>query len=300
MLPLGEEDASVSGRILIAVLAGLAVGAGVVAAWPRVRDSRPGAVAPADDLHAEIAQLREDLERETFARQVLEGRLALLERRGWASTPGAPAGRSTTEEATDDEPAEAADGGAVDTAGSVGDESPAEDASESGSRPWFDENALVALGMSTSEIESLRQLWEQHELQRDYLRDEAMRDGYNRRRQFREQVALELAFRQDVGEDTYDRMLYATGQDNRAVVRNVLSQSPARAAGIEPGDVVWRYDGQLILRPDELRRATATGRPGELVPIEVMRSGDLVRLFVPRGPLGARLAGERVSPVSGG
>jgi hypothetical protein len=302
MLPSGEEDASVvarSGpRILIAALAGLAVGAGMVAAWPRGPATSQSPAKPADDLRAQIAQLREDLVRETFARQVLESRLALLEHDGWASEPRAPAGGSATGEPGEDEPAEAGDGGAV--ALSTGGRPAAAADSERGARPWFDETALAELGMSDSEIESLREIWEQHVLQRAYLRDEAMRDGYNRRRQRNEQIALEASFREEIGDDTYDRMLYATGQNNRAVVRDVLSRSPANASGIESGDVIWRYDGNLILRPGELQRATAAGRPGELVPVELVRDGELVRLFVPRGPLGVLLLSERVSPSLGG
>jgi S1-C subfamily serine protease len=109
-----------------------------------------------------------------------------------------------------------------------------------------------------------------------------------------------MAFRDELGDETYDRVLYATGRPNRTVVRDVLSQSAGRAAGLEPGDVIWRYDDSLVLLPHELQRATAAGRPGELVPLEVLRDGELERLFVPRGPLGARIERERISPEAGG
>ena len=46
--------------------------------------------------------------------------------------------------------------------------------------------------------------------------------------------------------------------------------------------------------------ASASGRKGENVPIEVVRDGKLLRLFVPRGPLGAKLAKERIAPVLDG
>lgn len=49
----------------------------------------------------------------------------------------------------------------------------------------------------------------------------------------------------------------------------------------------------------ELRRATAGGRAGETVPIEVLHDGEILRLFVPRGPLGARVDHERISPTAG-
>jgi hypothetical protein len=56
----------------------------------------------------------------------------------------------------------------------------------------------------------------------------------------------------------------------------------------------------LILRPEELQSASAGGSPGELVPIEVLRDGEPLRLFVPRGPLGARIERKRVPPDAGG
>jgi S1-C subfamily serine protease len=91
-------------------------------------------------------------------------------------------------------------------------------------------------------------------------------------------------------------VLYATGKPNRAVVRDTLSRSAAREAGVEPGDVVWRYDGNLVLHPRDLQRATASGVEGELVPVDVIRGGERVRLYVRRGPLGALLERKKVSP----
>ncbi|HKJ24451.1 MAG TPA: PDZ domain-containing protein [Myxococcota bacterium] len=289
-------------RGLLAALAGLGVGAGVVLAWARGPGvSRPP--ASADEVHAELARLREDLERETFARQILEGRLELLERGRVSSrgsggrVRGSAADAPASDEGADEAAAEASSADEVAPRGAgvaAAGEGPE-------ARPWFDDASLAALGMSETEIERLRRIWEEHELDRAYVRDDAIRGGYERSRRHREaQRALEASFREELGDETYDRVLYATGRPNRAVVRDVLGQSPAGAAGLERGDVIWRYDGALVLRPEELQRATAAGRPGELVPIEVIRDGEPVRLFVPRGPLGVRVERERLSPDLGG
>jgi hypothetical protein len=291
--------------LLAAALVGVALGAGGVVAW--TRGPSPAADArPAEELRAEMARLREALERETFARQVLEARLSLLERDWDAAGPGPRAPGGAPVLGAEGPPGETvAEGGDPDVAAAGPEQggafAAAVEADDPDARPWFDADALVELGMSDGEVERLREIWEQHQLERAYVRTEAIRGGYERsRRHRREQIALEMAFRDELGDETYDRVLYATGRPNRTVVRDVLSQSAGRAAGLEPGDVIWRYDDSLVLLPHELQRATAAGRPGELVPLEVLRDGELERLFVPRGPLGARIQRERISPEAGG
>jgi hypothetical protein len=296
VLPFSEEEARVEGArtSLVALLVVAAAVVGALVARPRA-ESPLGADREAE-LRAEIARLREDLERETFARQVLEGRLALIERETWPPAAGAP--RRPVEDgeagAASAEPDERAERDAAVAAPGV---AAAEAADEE--RPWFDTGALAETGMSAPEIERLQRVWEAHQLELAYARDEAIRGGYDRRQRRTERFDLQRAFREELGDEGYDRVLYATGQDNRAVVRDVLGQSAASGAGIERGDVIWRYDDQLILHPRELRSATAGGRAGETVPIEVLRDGEILRLFVPRGPLGARVDHERISPTAG-
>lgn len=70
------------------------------------------------------------------------------------------------------------------------------------------------------------------------------------------------------------------------VVRQVLENSPAGRAGLEAGDVIVRYSGQRVFRPDEFKRATTIGQFGTPVTLEVLRDGVLYRFSVPRGPLG--------------
>ena len=52
-------------------------------------------------------------------------------------------------------------------------------------------------------------------------------------------------------DDEYDRMLYASGKQNRVVLSHVLHGSPAQNAGLETGDVVLSYDDVRIFTDDD-------------------------------------------------
>ena len=53
-----------------------------------------------------------------------------------------------------------------------------------------------------------------------------------------------------------------------------VEQSPAKVAGIEPGDVIVAADGKPTDRVSTLQRIVRTHKPGETVPFEVMRFGS--------------------------
>ena len=105
-------------------------------------------------------------------------------------------------------------------------------------------------------------------------------------------------FREDVGEEGYDAFLYATGQPNRVRVKEVIARSPASHAGMQPGDLIVSYDGARTFAARDLQLATAQGRRGDLVRIEVVRDGRPITLRVERGPLGIILQGSAEPPRS--
>jgi S1-C subfamily serine protease len=76
----------------------------------------------------------------------------------------------------------------------------------------------------------------------------------------------------------------------------VLASSPAAAAGIEPGDVILRYDDVPVFAPYELKEATSDGRAGSTVAVDVWRQGERERVYLPRGPLGVQLLPTRRPP----
>ena len=49
--------------------------------------------------------------------------------------------------------------------------------------------------------------------------------------------------------------------------------SPARKAGIEPGDIIITADGKSVDRVSTLQRVVRSHQPGETIPVEVMRFG---------------------------
>lgn len=58
-----------------------------------------------------------------------------------------------------------------------------------------------------------------------------------------------------------------------ALVKQVSDDSPAAAAGLEPGDVVLRYQGEAVESAAALRRLVRETPPGRKVVLEVSREG---------------------------
>jgi S1-C subfamily serine protease len=63
------------------------------------------------------------------------------------------------------------------------------------------------------------------------------------------------------------------GATDGAQIQNVVAGGPAAAAGILDGDVVVRVGGRPIAGADELVVAVREHKPGEQVPVEVVRQG---------------------------
>jgi serine protease Do len=70
-----------------------------------------------------------------------------------------------------------------------------------------------------------------------------------------------------------------------ALVSQVLEGSPAEAAGVEPGDVIIRFNGETIYRSSELPRWVGRVRPESDVDMVVIRDGEEKTLSVTIGLL---------------
>ncbi|MED5262322.1 MAG: PDZ domain-containing protein [Myxococcota bacterium] len=294
-------------------LAFFAAGAIVVglAWWIRGDEGRPVSVteevreAPlAEDTEAlgrEVEKLRVQLWAEAKARAALEVDLARLREELVAS------GRLGAGEESVDPRSSFHEGPPLQTGSVTGGErdapgrppgeispDPSEDDSE---RPMFDVGRLVAAGIHPQDAEELLGAWEQFSLDRLYLVDQAAREGWLYKPRFQREVAgLEHAMLEDVGEDGWDRLLYGSGQPNRVVVRQVLEGSSADLAGLQPGDVIMRYNDRRVFKTEWLQAATARGRPGAVVRLEVFRGGEPITVDVERGPLGTLLRNAHVPP----
>ena len=63
------------------------------------------------------------------------------------------------------------------------------------------------------------------------------------------------------------------------IMRYSSDNSPARAAGLEPADVIISIDGQAVESVAQLQQVVGFKRPGETVKVEVARKGGVRRTF---------------------
>jgi hypothetical protein len=92
--------------------------------------------------------------------------------------------------------------------------------------------------------------------------------------------------REELGDADYERYLEANNRSTNVAVSSVIESSPAQVAGLQPGDEIYRYDGQRVFSMTDLTRQTMLGEPGQNVAVDVMRNGNLIQVVMPRGPVG--------------
>jgi len=167
--------------------------------------------------------------------------------------------------------------------------------------PRFDREALLAAGFDPRDVDAFRARLDAIQLAQLELRDRAAREGWaGSSRHLREsrELAAELAdTREDFGDELYDWMLYTTGRPNRVRVSDVMRGSAAEEAGLARGDVFLSYAGSRVFAAQDLREGTTRGAAGETTPVEVVRDDELVRVLVPRGPLGVTLQPSAREPA---
>lgn len=151
---------------------------------------------------------------------------------------------------------------------------------------------FVDAGFTVARAEWIEQRTAELQMQRLEAQYEAARSGDIARA--RDLPSVEEALRAELGDAEYERYLEATGRPTRIGVRNVLPSSPAAQAGLRPGDEIVSYGGRRVFGMDDLNRLTLEGRPGETVVMEVLRDGQPLQLYVPRGPIGISGGGRRL------
>ena len=70
------------------------------------------------------------------------------------------------------------------------------------------------------------------------------------------------------------------GKAQGALVRGVEAGSPGEKAGIEPGDIITKFDGKSIEKPSDLPRLVGNTKPGTKSSVTVFRRGNLRDLNV--------------------
>ena len=228
---------------------------------------------------AAIDELRQLLQNEINARRALEQKLDQLSLQVAAN--GQIADTLTSKNHTE-EPA-------------VGNDTSA----SSPDKDWFNQQGLLDSGMDNIQVSELKNFFEQQEMDRLYLRDQSIRESWNRD-QYREAMQLlgdeEAEFKNQIGESAYDAYLYATGRSNRVVVTNVLASAQAGTAGVLAGDHIIRYDNQRIYDQHDLREATTGGNISDTVALEIKRGGKTMQFYLVRGPLGIRMNSVSAAP----
>jgi hypothetical protein len=271
----------VASRVLWGSVAGLALAAAI--AWVLAQGRLPSAPAAPraapqrselERLSAELAEARERNLRLGAEVEWLRAQIALL---GQAQAPAPPA----------QEPAAPQPEAAAPETGEGSEQD----------RLWFDAAALAAGGLPGHEVERLREVFDRSEMALIDLEHEARRDAWFRTPRYWQALRdLRMGLREEIGDEDFDLLLYATGRDNRVVISEVLRESPGERAGFQAGDVVVSYGGQRVFRAGELQRATTEGQRGERVAVDVLRDGERVRIYAERGPIGAKLRGARILP----
>lgn len=86
-----------------------------------------------------------------------------------------------------------------------------------------------------------------------------------------------------------------------ALVGNVEDNGPAQAAGIEPGDLIFSFDGKMIKSADELSQIVAATPIGKDVVVGLMRRGkeEMTTARLGQRPIATSQAAEIGDPSKG-
>ena len=146
-------------------------------------------------------------------------------------------------------------------------------------------NQLVEAGFSPDQAQHITERESELQLEALYAQYDAIRDGEPSgplTNGFDPQDQL----RQELGDASYERYLDATGQSTSIGVQRVMDGSPGQAAGLQTGDEVIAYAGERVFNISDLNQLILEGAPGQPVVMDVLRDGQQIQLYVPRGPIG--------------
>jgi membrane-associated protease RseP (regulator of RpoE activity) len=151
--------------------------------------------------------------------------------------------------------------------------------------PEYRRNELIEAGFAPDQAQWIIEREAQTRMDMLYAQYEANREG-GRFNPLETELASQAALRTELGDASYARYLEATGRPTSVSVFEVLESSPGQAAGLQAGDEIVAYGGERVFNLMELNRLTLEGEPGQTVVVDVLRDGQPMQLYVPRGPIG--------------
>jgi serine protease Do len=86
---------------------------------------------------------------------------------------------------------------------------------------------------------------------------------------------------QDVSKGLADS--FGLSQAQGALISNVDASGPAAKAGLQPADVVLRYNGHVIITASDLQRLVSATQPGSIADVQVWRKGHVQDIRVKVG-----------------
>jgi len=147
------------------------------------------------------------------------------------------------------------------------------------------QNQLVEAGFSPDQAQLITARESELRLDALYAQYDAVREGepFDPRSTG---VNPQSQLRQELGDPSFERYLDATGQSTAIGVQSVMDGSAGQTAGLQPGDRVVAYAGERVFNTGELNAQILQGDPGQPVVMDVIRDGQQIQVYVPRGPIG--------------
>lgn len=86
---------------------------------------------------------------------------------------------------------------------------------------------------------------------------------------------------------------FGLGKPSGALVNSVEKGGPAEKAGVEPGDIILKFDGKAVNASSDLPRIVGATKPGSKVPLQVWRKGTARDLTVAVGEMTEEKTAQR-------
>jgi hypothetical protein len=177
-----------------------------------------------------------------------------------------------------------------------------EPASPTGPRPAgaSDIDYLAAIGVDPDVASDILRRISQRQFRTMELSNLVRTNASSERQRYMEQLRElnenKISLRTELGDETYDQYLFASGKSNRVKVNSVMAGSPAETYGVQPGDVILYYNDKKIIDVRDLQRAALSGEAGGYGNIEILRDGNRMNLMLPNGTMGVQLEPTTLDP----